>query len=49
LGAYDLVTRRRLHPAYVVGAVWMITLQLTAQAGLHSLAWKSFTLRLIGH
>ncbi|HEY2527246.1 MAG TPA: hypothetical protein VGJ20_04730 [Xanthobacteraceae bacterium] len=49
LGAYDLVTRRRLHPAYVVGAVWMITLQLTAQAGLHSLSWKTFSLRLIGH
>jgi hypothetical protein len=49
LGAYDLVKRRRLHPAYVIGAVWMITLQLTAHAGLHSPSWKAFTLHLIGH
>ena len=49
LGVYDLVTRRRLHPAYVVGAVWMISLQLTAHAGLHSLSWKAFALHLIGH
>jgi hypothetical protein len=49
LGAYDLVTRRRLHPAYVAGAVWTIGLQLTAQGLLHSPAWKALTLHLIGH
>lgn len=49
LGAYDLVTRRRLHPAYVVGAVWMLTLQLTARAGLYSPTWKAFALHVIGH
>jgi hypothetical protein len=49
LGAYDLATRRKLHPAYMVGALWMITLQLTARAGLHSPTWKAFTLHLIGH
>jgi hypothetical protein len=48
LGAYDLVTRRRLHPAYVAGAIWTIALQLTARAGLYSPAWKSISLHLIG-
>lgn len=49
LGAWDLATRRRLHPAYVIGAVWMITLQFTAYTLLHSPAWKTVSLRLIGH
>ena len=49
LGAYDLVTRRRLHPAYVVGLAWMITLELTARSLLHNPAWKALSLHLIGH
>jgi hypothetical protein len=49
LGAYDLATRRRLHPAYVAGVVWMLGLQLTARGLLHSAAWKALTLHLIGH
>jgi hypothetical protein len=48
LGAYDLATRRTLHPAYIAGAVWMIALQVTARAGLHSPAWKAISLHLIG-
>jgi len=49
LGAYDLVTRRRLHPAYIVGLVWIATNQLTAVLLYHSPAWKTVTLKLIGH
>jgi hypothetical protein len=49
LGAYDLTTRGRLHPAYIVGAVWMLTLQLTARAALYSPTWKAFALHVIGH
>jgi len=49
LGAYDLVTRRRLHPAYIAGMAWIITLQLTAQHLLHSPAWKALALHMIGH
>jgi hypothetical protein len=49
LGAYDLVTRGRLHPAYVVGVSWMLALELTARTLLHNPAWKALTLRLIGH
>lgn len=49
LGAYDLVTRRRLHPAYVAGAAWTLALQLTARTLLHSPSWKAVSLHLIGH
>jgi hypothetical protein len=49
LGAYDLVTRRRLHPAYIAGMAWIFALELTAQHLLHSPAWKALALRMIGH
>ena len=49
LGAYDIVTRRRLHPAYIAGVAWTLTLQLTARALLHSPGWKALSLHLIGH
>jgi hypothetical protein len=49
LGAHDLATRRRLHPAYAVGLAWMIMLELTARSLLHNPAWKAFSLHLIGH
>jgi len=48
LGVYDLITRRRLHPVYIVGATWMIALELTARTLLHSAAWKAVALHLIG-
>lgn len=50
LGAYDLVTRRRLHPAYVAGALWVFALQTTA-AYLYLVApfWKGIAIHLIGH
>ena len=48
-GVYDLTTRRRLHPAYVAGAVWMIALQFTALRLLSNPTWKAFSLYLIGH
>lgn len=49
LGAYDLVTRGRLHPAYVVGVLWSLAMQITALTLLGSPAWKTLTLHLIGH
>ena len=48
LGAYDLATRRRLHPAYIAGLVWMLGLQFLASFLLHSPGWKAISLRLIG-
>jgi hypothetical protein len=49
LGAYDLITRRRLHPAYIAGATWIITAQLTGTSLLLSAAWKPISVSLIGH
>lgn len=49
LGLYDLVTRRRLHPAYVAGVIWTAVNQLTASYLYHAPLWKSVALRLIGH
>jgi hypothetical protein len=49
LGAYDLVTRKRLHPAYLWGVAWVAGLQLTI-AHLYTVApfWKTLAIRLIG-
>jgi uncharacterized membrane protein len=49
LGAYDLATRKRLHPAYVAGVTWIFALQLTAVFLDRSPAWKPVALTLIGH
>jgi hypothetical protein len=49
LGVYDVVTRGRLHPAYIAGVVWTISLQFTAFTLLSNPTWKSLSLHLIGH
>jgi uncharacterized membrane protein len=49
IGAYDLITRKRLHPAYVAGMAWTFGMQLTASALYHAPAWKPVALALIGH
>jgi hypothetical protein len=49
LGAYDLATRGRLHPAYVAGVAWTVVLQTTALTLLPNPTWKALSLHLIGH
>ena len=49
LGAYDLITRKRLHPAYIAGAIWVFANQLTAVYLLQLPAWKPIATHLIGH
>ena len=49
IGAYDFATRRRLHPAYVAGLVWVAANQLGAILLESSPAWKAFAVKLIGH
>jgi hypothetical protein len=49
LGAYDLVTRGRLHPAYVAGVAGALALECTAITLLGNAGWKALTLHLIGH
>jgi hypothetical protein len=49
LGVYDLATRGRLHPAYVLGVVWAFTLQGSALVLLSNPTWKAQSIHLIGH
>ena len=48
IGAYDLVTRRRLHPAYAVGAAWVCGCLVTASWLYVTPAWKPVAVALIG-
>jgi hypothetical protein len=48
IGVYDLITRRRLHPAYIAGLVWTFGIQLVSTTLYLSPAWKTFTTRLLG-
>lgn len=41
IGCYDWATRRRLHPAYVFGAAWILVGQVTASWLFYSPAWKA--------
>lgn len=49
LGAYDLIARRRLHPAYLAGAAFAFACQPLAVWVLREPWWMAFSLRLIGH
>ena len=49
IGVYDLVTRRRLHPAYVLGAFWILSWQFIAEWLYVSPWWKVVSLHLLGH
>ena len=49
IGAYDLVTRRRLHPVYVVGLAWAFACMLTAEVLYPAPWWKPVALKMIGH
>jgi hypothetical protein len=49
IGAYDLITRKRLHPAYVAGAAWGLAGQALATFLWHDAAWVAYTTRLFHH
>ncbi|HTT96834.1 MAG TPA: hypothetical protein VMF58_02205 [Rhizomicrobium sp.] len=49
LGIYDLITRRRLHPAYIAGAVWIFAIQLLIGYLYTAPWWKICATHLIGH
>jgi uncharacterized membrane protein YozB (DUF420 family) len=49
LGAYDIVTRHRLHPSYIAGAGIGFASQVLAAWLYFSPAWKALSLRIIGH
>jgi hypothetical protein len=48
MGAYDLLTRRRLHPAWLGGLAWAAAMQITAISLYFSPAWKPVAAHLIG-
>jgi FtsH-binding integral membrane protein len=47
IGVYDLITRRRLQPAYAAGAAWALAGQGLAAYLLFLPAWKAFTTHLL--
>ena len=48
IGAYDLLTRRRLHPAFVAGAIFGLTVEAIAVWFYVSPWWKPVSTRLLG-
>ena len=49
LGAYDLVTRKRLHPAYVAAFFWVLANEMTAAWLFFQPWWLAFCRHLVGH
>jgi hypothetical protein len=49
IGVYDLITRRRLQPAYAAGATWALAGQGLAVYLLYVPAWKVLATHLLGH
>jgi hypothetical protein len=48
LGGYDLLTRGRLHPAWVLGAGWILVNEFAAAWLYFSPGWKSISIKLLG-
>ncbi len=49
IGLYDLITRRRLHPAFMLGLVWVLANEGVSIWLYRMPAWLAFTRHLIGH
>jgi hypothetical protein len=47
VGIYDLVTRHRLHPVYVIGVAWIFAVQMLSMSLYFSPAWHTFAKRII--
>jgi hypothetical protein len=47
LGAYDWITRRRLHPAYVYGALFVFAGQITASWLYYDPSWKALSTSIV--
>jgi len=48
LGLYDLATRGRLHPAYVLGGGWILVNEIAAAWLFFSPGWKAISNRILG-
>lgn len=49
VGIYDLITRRRLHPAYVVALVGIFAIQMVSVHFRLDPGWKAVATHLLGH
>lgn len=49
VGAYDLLTRGRLHPAYLAASLWILANQMLATWLFYQPFWMAITKRLTGH
>lgn len=49
VGVYDLITRRRLHPAYLWALALCLTTQLLSAWAFYSPVWRTMALHLVGH
>lgn len=49
IGAYDLITRRRLLPAYSIGLVWALANMVVGHILYHSPWWKLIAIKITGH
>jgi hypothetical protein len=47
LGVYDLITRQRLHPAWVAGASYLFASEFVAELLQNNAAWKAFATHLV--
>jgi hypothetical protein len=47
VGLYDWVTRRRLHPAWIAGATWIVAGQWTASWLFYNLAWRTLAASIL--
>src|SRR5262249_12522559 len=49
LGGYDLTTRKRLHPAFIAGSLWMLACQFGGISVYFLPEWKPVAIAIIGH
>ena len=49
VGIYDLITRKQLHPAYIWGVVWALSIDITAGWLYFNPEWLKIATKLIGH
>jgi hypothetical protein len=49
VGAYDIATRRRLHPAYVAAALWIFGNEALADWLFHQPFWLAAMKQMTGH
>jgi hypothetical protein len=47
IGIYDWWTRQRIHPAWAIGALWIVAGQLTASYLFYNPTWKTIATSIL--